>query len=208
MRSPRSENDAAFIGLTGGVAAGKSKALEILASLGAETLSSDAVVHDLLATERVRDLLVARWGERVAPGGTVDRGHVASIVFEDPGELAWLERTLHPLVRERVADWRARLPEATLLAVVEVPLLFETGLDSAFDATISIVAPNPVRAERAGARGTSDLEGRSRRQLTQDEKASRATYVVDNAGTVDELARNLAALVAELAPGAAVEGER
>lgn len=198
MSAPRSENLTAFVGLTGSVAAGKSTALEILGSLGAETLSSDAVVHALLATERVRDLLVARWGARVAPDGEVDRGRVASIVFDEPDELAWLERTLHPLVHERVAAWHEQLAPGTRLAVVEIPLLFETGFDAVFDATISVVAPDPVRAERAGARGTSELEGRSQRQLAQEEKASRATYVVENAGSVDQLAERLAEVVSEL----------
>lgn len=190
-----------FIGLTGGVAAGKSRALEILERLGAATLSSDAIVHELLATERVRDLLVARWGADVAPGGAVDRGRVAAIVFDDPGELAWLERTLHPLVRERIEAWRELLPEDARLAVVEVPLLFETGLDSAFDATISVVAPDAERAERAGARGTSDLAGRAARQLSQEEKAARATHVVDNADDLEALAGRLERLVAELEAG-------
>lgn len=189
---------ARFIGLTGAIASGKSEALKALGRLGAATLSSDRVVHDLLASERVRDLLVGRWGAAVAPDGEVDRGRVAAIVFERPEELDWLETTLHPLVAEEIAAWRAALPGNTRVAVVEVPLLFETDLDGAFDATISLVAPDELRAQRAGTRGTFDLESRSRRQLSQEEKAARATHVVANDGSLEDLEKALAALLAEI----------
>jgi dephospho-CoA kinase len=187
---------ARFIGLTGAIAAGKSEALAALDRLGAATLSSDRVVHDLLGSERVRDLLVGRWGPEVAPEGEVDRARVSAIVFERPEELEWLEATLHPLVAEEVVAWRAGLPSETRVAVVEVPLLFESDLDQAFDATLSIVAPDELRADRAGARGTLDLESRSERQLSQEEKAARATYVVANDGTVEDLEAALADLLA------------
>ena len=187
-----------FVGLTGAVAAGKSEALAALGRLGAQTLSADAVVHELYESERVRDLLVGRWGEEVAPDGRIDRGAVGAIVFERPDELAWLEQALHPLVGERMAGWRAELPEGTRLAVVEVPLLFETDLDGAFDATIAVVAAGDTRVQRAGARGISDLEGRDRRQLSQEEKAARATYVVENDGTLEELQEALAGVVGKI----------
>ena len=156
-----------IVGLTGGIAAGKSEALAALDRLGAATLSADAVVHDLLGTDAVRDALVERWGGDVAPGGAVDRERVAAIVFRSPEELGWLERTLHPLVGERIVAWRDGLDPATPLAVIEVPLLFETNMESAFDATIVVIANDDLRAERAGARGTSaawraDAVGRRR----------------------------------------------
>ena len=188
---------APFIGLTGAVAAGKSEALAALGRLGAATLSADAVVHDLLASERVREMLVARWGAEVASEGEIDRGRVGAIVFERPEELDWLERALHPLVAERISSWRAGLPADTP-AVVEVPLLFETEMDSVFDLTICIVAADRTRAERAGARGTGELEGRSRRQLSQEEKAARATHVVANDGTLAELEAALAEVLAQI----------
>jgi dephospho-CoA kinase len=189
---------ARFIGLTGEIASGKSEALAALARLGAAALSSDAVVHDLLTSERVRDLLVGRWGPTVAPNGKVDRGRVSEVVFADPSELDWLEATLHPLVAEEIAAWRESLADDTGVAVVEVPLLFETDMEGVFDATISVVAPDGTRAERAGVRGTLDLESRSRRQLSQEEKAARATYVVINDGSVQDLEAALAELLAEI----------
>ena len=88
---------------------------------------------------------------------------------------------------ERTPHWRAGLPAGVKAAVLEVPLLFETGMETLFDATIAIVAPDEVRAERAGARGTSELEARSARQLSQDEKAARATYVIPNSGSLEDL---------------------
>jgi dephospho-CoA kinase len=189
---------ARFIGLTGAIASGKSEALAALARLGAAALSSDAVVHDLLTSERVRDLLVGRWGPTVAPNGKIDRGRVSEVVFADPSELDWLEATLHPLVAEEIAVWRESLADDTRVAVVEVPLLFETDMEGVFDATISVVAPDGTRAERAGARSTLDLESRSRRQLSQEEKAARATYVVINDGSVQDLEAALADLLAEI----------
>src|SRR5690606_22471699 len=98
-----------FIGLTGGIAAGKSTALELLARLGAAVLSTDAVVHELYASPEVRDLVVARWGEEVAPGGTVDRAAIAARAFSSPEERAWLEGVLWPRVGARVAAWRERV---------------------------------------------------------------------------------------------------
>jgi dephospho-CoA kinase len=188
-----------FVGLTGAVAAGKSSALAALERLGAHTLSSDEVVHELLATERVRDLLVGRWGAEIAPDGEVDRARVGAIVFERPEELAWLEDTLHPLVGEYVDAWREELPPGAALAVIEVPLLFEAGMEGMFDATICVVAPDAERAERAAARGTAALGRRTARQLSQEEKSARATYVVRNDDSLESLEADLARLVPELA---------
>jgi dephospho-CoA kinase len=190
-----------FIGLTGAVAAGKSEALAALERLGAATLSTDAVVHELLSGERIRDALVERWGAEVAPEGAIDRARVGAIVFERPEELDWLEATLHPLVGERIDVWRSGLDVGTPLAVVEVPLLFETGMESHFDATICVIADDELRDERAGARGTAALDGRTGRQLSQEDKAARATYVVRNDGGVEDLEAALAALLPEIAAG-------
>src|SRR2546421_13129014 len=95
-----------FVGLTGGIAAGKSEALKLLERLGAATLSTDAVVRELLESGDVRARLVERFGDRVAPGGPIDRDAVADIVFADPEQRAWLEGVLWPRVGERVAAWR------------------------------------------------------------------------------------------------------
>jgi dephospho-CoA kinase len=190
-----------FIGLTGGIAAGKSEALAALERLGAATLSTDKVVHELLRTAEVRDRLTARLGAAVAPGGEVDRSAVAAAVFDDPSEREWLEGLLWPRVGERMVAWRQGLAERDprpRAAVVEVPLLFEAGLGAAFDATVAVVADDRLRAERAGARGHSALESRTSRQLTQEHKAQLADWVVHNDGDLHELERSLADLLATL----------
>ena len=197
MAAAPSTSRVPVLGLTGAVAAGKSESLAAFARRGAATLSSDAVVHELLGSERVRDLLVARWGAEVAPDGEIDRGRVGTIVFADPDELRWLESMLHPLVGERIGAWREALDPGTPLAVIEVPLLFETGMESLFEATVCVVAPDRMRAERAGARGLGELEGRSERQLSQEEKAARATYVVHNDGGLEQLEERIGRVVDE-----------
>jgi dephospho-CoA kinase len=155
-------------------------------------------VHELLDDQGVRERLLERWGGEVVADGTVDRGRVGAIVFDSTEELAWLESLLHPLVGERTAEWRAGLGPEVELAVVEVPLLFETGMESAFDATVAVVADDASRASRAGLRGTDLLEARSDRQLPQAEKAARADHVITNDGSLEELERQVAELVALL----------
>jgi dephospho-CoA kinase len=190
-----------FVGLTGGLGAGKSTALEVLERLGAATLSTDAVVHELYATAEVRDAVVARWGAGVAPDGVVDRAAVAASAFATPQERAWLEGELWPRVRRRVAAWREEValrepPPAA--AVVETPLLFEAGMDAIYDATIAVVADEDVRAARAAARGHVATAQRAARQLSQEEKARRATFAVDNSATVEQLQAQLSAVLARL----------
>ncbi len=187
-----------FVGLTGGIGAGKSEALAALERLGAATLSTDAVVHDLLESDEVRALLVERFSDRVAPDGPIDRNAVAGVVFEDPNEREWLEGVLWPRVGERVAAWReevVRRDPPARAAVVEVPLLFEAGMDGVFDHTIAVVADEQVREERAAARGHAGVDSRSARQLSQKEKAERAEYVVENDGDLADLQRKLSSVL-------------
>ena len=187
------------IGLTGGIAAGKSEALAAFGRLGAVTLSSDAVVHDLLEGELLRREMVERWGPEVAPEGEpTDRGAIGGIVFADPEQLTWLESRIHPAVGAETAAWIAGLPEDTEFAVIEVPLLFEGGREKVFDTTVSIVATEDVRRERAAARGHALVDAREARQLTQEEKAERAEHVVVNDGSVADLETALSALLAKL----------
>ncbi len=186
------------IGLTGGIAAGKSTALAALGRLGAATISSDAVVHELLDSEPLLGRLVERWGEDVAPGGSVDRARVGQIVFADPEQLSWLEAQVHPLVGQRIGSWLAQLPAETEIAVVEVPLLFESEMEGVFDTSVAIVTSDEVRRARAEARGHSLVGERDARQLDQAEKAARAGHVVENDGSPEDLEQALSALVEKL----------
>ena len=180
-----------FVGLTGGIGAGKSAALAALQDLGAPTLSTDEVVHDLYKTDDVCDAVMKRFG-------TLDRDELAQRAFATQSDREWLEQLLWPRVGERVVAWRQELERsasAPRAAVVEVPLLFEAGMEDAFDATIAVVADEDTRAERAGARGHQALDERSSRQLSQQEKAERANYVVRNDGTEDELRAKLSEIL-------------
>ena len=159
------------------------------------------MVHELYESPDVRDAVVERWGPKVAPGGAVDRAAVAERAFATPEERTWLESILWPRVRVRVAQWREELERREprpAAAVVEVPLLFEAGLEDAYDATIAVTAPESLRAQRAGARGHAALEERSARQLGQEEKARRATYEVVNSGSIADLERTLSAILVKL----------
>jgi len=200
----RSPESVPFVGLTGGMGAGKSTALRALEQLGAATISSDAIVHELYARdERLRRAVVERWGERVAPNGAVDRAAVAERAFASEDERRWLEGQLWPLVGERVAGWltqvRARRPPPRA-AVVEVPLLFEAGLQDIYDATIAVVAGEEIRAERAAGRGHAREDARTARQLDQEQKARKATFAVRNDGSVEELTAQLSRVLERLAP--------
>jgi dephospho-CoA kinase len=190
-----------FIGLTGGIGSGKSEALAACRRAGAAVLSSDQIVHDLLATDEVKELLEARWGEGVLEGGDIDRAAVAQIVFNKPDELQWLEQNLFPLVGAETAAWRAELEASQApprAAVVEVPLLFEAGVESRFDTTVAIVADEQLRAERAAGRDHRAVDERAARQLTQEEKAARADHVIHNDGSLEDLERQVRDLLGRL----------
>ncbi len=181
--------------------AGKTTALAALERLGAAVLSSDAVVHELYEGDELRDAVLARWGPEVAPGGKIDRAAVARHAFASPEDRAWLEGQVWPLVGARVAAWleRARASDPPpRAAVVEVPLLFEAGLGDLYDATIAVVASEQLRGERAASRGHAAERARAERQLSQEEKARRATFAVRNDGSEADLERELSAVLVKL----------
>ncbi|HEY6770956.1 MAG TPA: dephospho-CoA kinase [Solirubrobacterales bacterium] len=187
-----------FVGLTGGIGAGKSEALAAFERLGAATLSTDRVAHDLLEDDEVRAALVDRWGPEIAPGGSVDRERVSEIVFNDRDELAWLEGVTHPRVGAHVLEWRQGLAPEVPVAIVEVPLLFEAAMEDAFDATLAVVADDALRDARLRERGQGGLEGREERQLEQAEKERRADHVIRNDASLEELESEVSKLIEEL----------
>ena len=192
-----------FIGLTGGIGAGKSETLAAFERLGAATLSTDRVTHELLDDDRVRAALIERWGPEVAPGDGVDRNRVGEIVFSDPGELAFLEGVLHPRVGVHVLEWRENLGADVEVAVVEVPLLFEAAMEGAFDATVAVVAGDEIREARLRERGQPGLEEREGRQLDQAEKERRADHVIRNEGSIEELESKVSELIDQIKSEAA-----
>lgn len=182
--------------------AGKSTALEALGRLGAAVQSTDAVVHELYEGTRLRDAVVARWGREVlAADGRVDRAAVARHAFADEEGRAWLEGTVWPMVGERMTVWLEQtraLSPAPRATVVEVPLLFEAGMEGSYDATIAVVASEQLREERAASRGHALAQERAARQLSQAEKARKATFVVCNDGSEEELERKLSDVLDKL----------
>jgi dephospho-CoA kinase len=189
------------VGLTGGMGAGKSTALAALERLGAAVLSSDAIVHDLLEEPGVRGEIVERFGAEVAPDGKIDRTVLARCAFGEDADREWLERLLWPLVGARADAWvsevRTRTPRPRA-AVIEVPLLFESGEVDGYDATIAVIAEEELRRDRASRRGHALGDERAARQLPQAEKARLATFVVRNDGTEDELALQLSEVLEKL----------
>ena len=192
-----------FVGLTGGIGAGKSTALAALERRGAAVLSTDRVVHELYESDDVKRAVIERFGNEVESDGAIDRSALARLAFATPADRGWLEQLLWPRVGARMIAWREELEQRSprpRAAVVEVPLLFESGMEAAFDATIAVIADEDLRAARAAGRGHDALDERLARQLTQQEKAHRATYVIANDGDIRELEANLSSVLDILDP--------
>lgn len=174
--------------VTGGIGAGKSEALKAFGRGGAAVCSSDEIVHRLIATDpEVRRALEQRFG-------TTDRARIAEVVFHDPDELAWLEGLLHPRVRRAYLAWLEQLGDGVDVAVIEIPLLYETGGETLFDAVVVVTAPEETRRARAGER----VAERSGRLLPDDEKVRRADYAYVNEGSLDDLEAFAAHVLEEL----------
>ena len=186
------------VAITGGIGAGKSEALKAFARNGAATVSSDEIVHHLLRRPEVRDAVVARMGHGVvSPAGEIDRGALATVVFNDRDALAWLEELLHPLVSAEYLQWReqlAELPDAPSISVTEVPLLYETGGDARFDKVVVITAPSKLRR----ARSEVTMDDREARLIPDAEKVQRADFAFKNTGSLEELDAFVRSVLAEL----------
>jgi len=180
------------VALTGGIAAGKSEALQAFARHGAAVISSDDVVHRLYREdEGLQGAVRERWGGRVFRDGEVDREEIGRIVFADRAELAWLESELHPRVRAATDAW---LTEQTAdVAVAEIPLLYETGGEARFDRVVVVTAPPEVREARRGA-----VADREDRLVPEEEKVRRADFCFVNDGSLEELDAFVAGVLEEL----------
>ncbi len=191
--------DVLSVAITGGIGAGKTTALEAFRALGAATVSSDEIVHHLLAADDgVRGALVERLGEEIlGEDGRPDRARIAQAVFGDPERLAWLESLLHPLVSQEYLTWRERLAELDEppgVAVTEVPLLYEVGSQGRFDKVIVITAPKALREQRRRV----PRDDRDARLLPDREKVRQADYHYTNTGTYEELLDWVREVMAEL----------
>ena len=178
------------IAVTGPFASGKSTFVRLLGELGAETVSADEIVHDLLAEDdQTISRVVERFGSDVLKDRSVDRRALARKVFGDPEALRDLEDILHPLVRRETE--RRVVASGADLFVTEVPLLFEGESSGDYDYTVAVIVPEERRRAWAAERGVDEaaLRAIEARQLPQEEKARRADIVVQNDGGVDKLKR-------------------
>jgi dephospho-CoA kinase len=186
------------VAITGGIGAGKSTALDAFRAHGAATVSSDEIVHHLLAgDDDVRDAVVAKLGADVLTDGRPDRAKIAQAVFSDRERLAWLEGLLHPLVSREYLTWReqlSELDEPPRVCVTEVPLLFEVGSEERFDKVVVITAPTALREQRRRVA----RDDRDSRLLPDREKVRRADYHYVNKGTFDDLFEWVGGVMAEL----------
>jgi dephospho-CoA kinase len=187
------------VAITGGIGAGKSAALDAFRAHGAATVSSDEIVHHLLAADDdVRAAIVAKLGEDVlGADGRPDRARIAQAVFGDRKLLTWLEGLLHPLVSREYLAWRdqlAKLDDPPLVCVTEVPLLFEVGAADRFDKIVVITAPKALREQRRRV----PRDDRDARLLPDREKVRRADYHYVNTGTFDDLHAWVGGVMAEL----------
>lgn len=194
------EKEDMVIGLTGGLACGKSTAARLFAECGARVLDTDVIVHELYEHDsEVRQALVERFGAGIMDAKEkVDRKKIGAIVFNDSSELSWLESLIHPRVRKAWESQVAANPEA--FWVVEIPLLFEKKLENLFDYTVCVSASPATQIERRQAEGLPEdqIKKRIAQQLPMDEKIRRADFVITNNGSIEFLKDQVELLIKQL----------
>ncbi len=193
------------VGLTGGVASGKSTVSGILSELGAFVIDADQLAREAVApgTSGLAAVVDAFGREVLADDGGLDRSAVGAIVFADPGRRRVLEEIIHPRVRARAAELEATAGPGTVV-VHDIPLLVETGQADTFDAVIVVDVPAELQIERlVELRGMSPEDARARvaAQATRRERLAVATHVIDNTGTLDDLRQQVAEVVEVLRAG-------
>lgn len=188
------------IGLIGGVASGKSEVARLFAERGAVILNADQAGHEVLQEPEVIERLKERWGSTILnAAGEVHRPAVAAIVFAPQGEpeRRFLNQVSHPRIAARLAAQLQTLRASQCpAAILDAALLLEAGWDSLCDQIVFVDVPEDIRRTRAKARGWDDAElaRRERTQLPLETKKLRATAQIDNGGTREELAAQVAAL--------------
>ncbi len=196
------------VGLTGGVACGKSTVADMFAKLGAQIVDADAIAHELYRPgEAVYQELINHFGQEIIKvSGDLDRARLASIVF-DGGRVEELNKIVHPAVIKRQEQWMREIAEKDpyAVAMVEAALIFEAGVKERFDKII-VVTCKPAQkisrfAQRTGmpeALARADVERRNNAQISDEEKARRADYVIDNSASQDETSHQVQRIYAEL----------
>jgi dephospho-CoA kinase len=190
------------VGLTGGVASGKSTVSAILAELGAVVIDADLLAREVVAAGSPGlAQVVSAFGDTVlTPAGELDRPAVGALVFADEEKRRILEAIIHPLVRERGRELEARAP-ADAVIVHDIPLLAEVGHPDSFDAVIVVDVPVDVQLERmVQLRGMlrADADARVAAQAQREHRLAIATHVIENTGSIEELRARVAEVYAEL----------
>ena len=190
------------VGLTGGVASGKSAVAAILSELGALVIDADVLAREAVApgTDGLREVVEAFGPEVLTADGQLDRPAMGAIVFADEGRRRALEAVIHPRVRARGAELEAAAPPGTVV-VHDIPLLAETRQADSFDAVLVVDVPVETQVSRmVGLRGMSrqEAEARIAAQATREQRLAVATHVIDNTGTWEDLRDRVTEVFAQL----------
>ena len=196
------------VGLTGGVACGKSTVAKMFADLGAQVADADAITHELYRPgQDVYQELVKRFGQEIVkPDGEIDRAKLATATF-DGGRVEELNKIVHPAVIRQQDRWMQDLAakDAYAVAIVEAALIFEAGVNDHFD-KIMVVTCKPAqkvtrfagRTGRNEADARADVDRRTKAQIPDEEKVRQADFVIDNSGSVEETRHQVQRIYAEL----------
>lgn len=190
------------VGLTGGVASGKSTVAGLLAEQGAVVIDADLLAREVVApgTPGLAAIVEEFGPEVLTADGELDRPAVGAIVFADEEKRRALEAIIHPRVRERGAEIEAAAPPDAVV-VHDIPLLAETGQATLFDAVVVVDVPEDVQVDRmVRLRGMTEADARARiaAQADREDRLAIATYVIDNTGTHEDLRHRVAEVLAEL----------
>ena len=167
------------VGLSGGIACGKSSALKIFRELGCDGISTDRITSDILENnDSVKQSIGDKWGRDVFRNNQIDKPKIAEIIFNSVPERVWLEELLHPLVRQA---WRSRVEMSNkTIVVVEIPLLFEKGLQNFFEITVCLISEKNIQLQRLHDRGLTNAQSNARieSQMCLSDKMHQADIVM------------------------------
>lgn len=198
------------IAVTGTLSSGKSTVCQIFKELGAYVVSADEIVHQLLTSgTKIGQQVIDIFGDEILTNGQIDRGKIAKKAFRDPVLLQALEKLIHPQVRDQIEREYQRINNAIYpLFVAEIPLLFEADLNVDYPVTIAVIATPELCKQRfeknKNISNENDYLQRSKRQLSADEKARKATYVIYNNGSLEMLRAHVVTLFELLTPNTGV----
>ena len=168
------------VGITGGIACGKSTVCEKFEVLGWEVISTDSYAHKILCEDdEVIEEIVSRWGQKIKdPNGNVDKAKLARVIFNSSNDRSWLDSLMHPKIRKCWITFIENSEKSEF--VVEVPLLFENNLHALFTKTISVHASTAIQNTRLQKRGlsNSEIQARLKSQMKTTDKANLADFVI------------------------------